>query len=135
MGIPLTVLRSFRSRILALVLGLVTLVLTATIVGTAVKARAEAQAQVGIQLRTAAETAREVLKFRGSQLATAVEELTSYYGFKEEGSSPHPATLHTATDNQRMRIATHLLIVLAPDGPPLASTGVLSPTTTADLQR
>ncbi len=73
----MTVLRSFRSRILALVLGLVTMVLTAAIVGIAVKARAAAQAQVGIQLRSAAVTAREVLKFRGSQLATAVEVLTS----------------------------------------------------------
>ena len=133
MGIPLTVLRSFRSRILALVLGLVTLVLTAAIVGIAVKARAEAEAQVGIQLRTAAETAREVLKFRGSQLATAVEVLTSDYGFKEAVSSADAATLLSAAENQRMLIATNLLLVLALDGHPLASTSVLSPTTTADL--
>jgi diguanylate cyclase (GGDEF)-like protein len=135
MGIPLTVLRSFRSRILALVLGLVTMVLTAAIVGIAVKARAAAQAQVGIQLRTAAETAREVLKFRGSQLATAVEVLTSDYGFKEAVSSADAATLLSAAENQRMRIDANLVIVLAPDGQPLASTGVLSPTTTADLRR
>jgi diguanylate cyclase (GGDEF)-like protein len=135
MGIPLTILRSFRGRILALVLGLVTLVLTAAIVGIAVKARAEAQAQVGIQLKTAAETAREILKFRGSQLATAVEALTSDYGFKEAVSSADSATLLSAAENQRMRIDANLVIVLAPDGNPLASTGLLSPTTTADLQR
>src|ERR1700689_194126 len=52
MGIPLTVLRSFRSRILALGLELVTLVLTAAIVGIAVKARAEVQRQAGVQLQT-----------------------------------------------------------------------------------
>src|SRR5579862_6778868 len=135
MGIPLTVLRSFRSRILALVLGLVTLVLTAAIVGIAVKARAEAEAQVGVQLQTAAGTAREILKFRGSQLATAVEVLTSDFGFKEAVSSADAPTLLSAAENQRMRIDAHLVIVLAPDGRPLASTSVLSPTTTADLKR
>jgi diguanylate cyclase (GGDEF)-like protein len=134
MGLPLTVLRSFRSRILALVLGLVTLVLTAAIVGIAVKARAAAEAQVGIQLRTAADTAGEVLKFRGSQLATAVQALTSDYGFKEAVSSADAATLLSAAENQRTRVDANLVIVLAPDGHPLASTGVLSPRTTADLR-
>jgi diguanylate cyclase (GGDEF)-like protein len=118
-----------------LVLGLVTLVLTAAIVGIAVKARAEAEAQVGIQLRTAAQTAREVLKFRGSQLTTAVEVLTSDYGFKEAVSSADAPTLLSAAENQRMRIDANLVIVLAPDGHPLASTATLSPTTSADLRR
>ena len=58
MGMPLTILRSFRSRILALVLGLVTVVLTAAICAIALKARAEVERQVGIQLYTAADTAR-----------------------------------------------------------------------------
>jgi len=135
MGIPLTVLRSLRSRILALVLGLITLVLTAAIVGIAVKARAEAEAQVGVQLRTAADTAREVLKFRGSQLATAVEILTSDYGFKEAVSSADAPTLLSAVENQRMRIDANLIIVLGTDGQLLASTAALSPSTTVDLKR
>jgi hypothetical protein len=75
MGISLNLLRSFRSRILALVLGLVTWVLTAAVVGIAVKARTEVERQAGMQLQTAADTAREVLKFRGSQLATAVARM------------------------------------------------------------
>jgi hypothetical protein len=79
---PLTILRSFRSRILALVLGLVTVVLTAAICAIALKARAEVERQVGIQLHTAADTAREALRSRGTLLASAVEVLTSDFGFR-----------------------------------------------------
>ena len=135
MGIPLSVLRSFRSRILALVLGLVTLVLTAAIVGIAVKARAEVQRQADVQLQTAAGTAREVLKFRGSQLATAVEVLTSDFGFKEAVSSADAPTLLSAVENQRNRIGANLVIVLTPEGRPVASApGTLSAATEKDLR-
>jgi hypothetical protein len=53
----LTILRSLRVRILALVLGLIALLLTAAIVGTALEARAEVEGQVGVELRSAADTA------------------------------------------------------------------------------
>jgi diguanylate cyclase (GGDEF)-like protein len=135
MGMPLTVLSSFRSRILALVLGLVTLVLTAAIVGIAVKARAEVERQVGVQLQTAADTAREVLRFRGSQLTTAVEALSSDFGFKEAVSIQDAPTLQSAIENQRARIDANLVIVLSTDGRPLASTGgSVSANTAADLK-
>ena len=135
MGIPLTVLRSFRSRLLALVLGLVTLVLTAAIVGIAVRARAEVQRQAGVQLQTAAGTAREVLKFRGSQLANAVEVLTSDFGFKEAVASADAPTLLSAVENQRDRIGANLVIVLTPEGRPVASTlGSTSAETGKDLR-
>src|SRR5580704_9442716 len=87
MGISLNMLNSLRGRILALVLGLVTLVLAAAVVGIAVTERAETERQVGIQLQVAADTAREVLRFRGSQLTTAVEVLTSDFGFREAVAS------------------------------------------------
>ena len=61
--------------------------------------------------------------------------LTSDFGFKEAVSSADAPTLLSAVENQRMRIGANLVIVLAPDGHPLASTlGALSPATTADLQ-
>jgi diguanylate cyclase len=135
MGMPLTILRSFRGRILALVLGLVTLVLTAAIVAIAVKARAEVERQVGIQLHTAADTAREVLRFRGTRLAVAVEVLTADFGFKEAVSSADAPTLLSAVENQRTRINADLVIVLTPDGRPVASTlGTLSAKTRDDLR-
>jgi len=119
MGMSLTVLRSFRIRILALVLGLVTLVLTATIGAIAVKAHAEVKRQVGVQLRTAADTTREALKFRGSRLASAVDVLTTDFGFREAVSSMDEPTMLSAIENQRTRINADLVIVLNPDGRPL----------------
>jgi diguanylate cyclase (GGDEF)-like protein len=136
MSIPLTPFKSLRGRILALVLGLVTLVLTAAIVGIAVKARAETQRQVGLQLESAAETAREVLRFRGSQLTTAVEALSSDFGFREAVSSKDAPTLQSAIDNQRQRIDADLVMVLSPAGHPVASTGgAVSAATESDLMQ
>jgi diguanylate cyclase (GGDEF)-like protein len=135
MDLPFEILRSFRSRILALVLGLVTLVLTATIVAIAVKARAEVEQQARIQLTTAADTAREALRFRGTRLAIAVEVLTADFGFKEAVSSADAPTLLSAVENQRSRIDADLVIVLNTDGHLVASTlGPLSPMTEADLK-
>jgi diguanylate cyclase (GGDEF)-like protein len=132
---PLTILRSFRSRILALVLGLVTVVLTAAICAIALKARAEVERQVGIQLHTAADTAREALRSRGTLLASAVEVLTSDFGFREAVSSADAPTLLSAIENQRARISADLVIVLDPDGHPVASTlGALSAKTKNDLK-
>ncbi|HEY3850526.1 MAG TPA: EAL domain-containing protein [Steroidobacteraceae bacterium] len=122
MAISLTILNSLRGRILALVLGLVILVLTAAIVGIAVTERAETERQVGAQLQTAADTARELLRFRGSQLTTAVEVLTSDFGFREAVSSADAATLTSAIENQQRRINADLVIVLSINGRPLAST-------------
>jgi diguanylate cyclase (GGDEF)-like protein len=133
---PFTPLRSFRSRILALVVGLITLVLTAAIVGIAVKARAEVNREVGAELKSAAGTAREVLRFRGSQLTTGVEALTSDFGYREAVSSRDAATLKSALDNQRERIDADLVIALSPEGTPLASSGgTVSATTRGDLRQ
>lgn len=132
---PFAVLRSFRGRILALVLGLVTLVLTATICAIAVKARAEVERQAGIQLHTAADTAQEALRFRGTRLAIAVEVLTADFGFKEAVASADGPTLLSAVENQRTRISADLVIVLNPAGHPVASTlGTLSAKTESDLR-
>jgi len=135
MGMPLTILRSFRSRILALVLGLVTVVLTAAICAIALKARAEVERQVGVQLHAAADAAREALRSRGTRLASAVEVLTSDFGFREAVSSGDAPTLLSAVENQRARIGADLVIVLNPDGHPVASTlGALSGKTENDLK-
>jgi diguanylate cyclase (GGDEF)-like protein len=101
---------------------LVILVLTAAIVGIAVTERSETERQVGAQLQTAAETAREVLRFRGSQLTTAVEVLTSDFGFREAVSIADAPTLASAVANQQRRINADLVIVLSTSGRLLAST-------------
>lgn len=131
---PLPLLNSFRSRILALVLGLVTLVLAAMSIAIAVKARAEAERQMSVQLRTAADTAREALRFRGNRLASAVDVLTTDFGFREAVASADKPTLLSAVENQRARINADILIVLSPDGQTIASTLALSAKTERDFR-
>ena len=89
-------LHSFRSRILALVLGLVTVMLCATLIAVMLRTRAEVKQQAARQLRSAADTAREMLRFRGDQLSSAAEVLTSDFGFKEAVASADTATLYSS---------------------------------------
>jgi diguanylate cyclase len=135
MGISVPILSSLRTRILALVLGLVTLVVVAMAAAIAVKARAEVERQVAVQLRSAADTAREALKFRGGRLTGAVELLTTDFGFREAVASGDKPTLLSAVENQRARINADLVIVLSEDGRPIVSTlGALSAKTENDLR-
>jgi diguanylate cyclase (GGDEF)-like protein len=135
MGISVPILRSLRTRILALVLGLVTLVVAAMAIAIAVKARAEVERQVAVQLRSAADTAREVLKFRGGRLTGAVELLTKDFGFREAVASGDKPTLLSAIENQRARINADLVIVLSQEGRPVVNThGALTAKTENDLQ-
>jgi diguanylate cyclase len=124
-----------RTRILALVLGLVILVVAAMAIAIAVKARAEVERQVAVQLRSAADTAREVLKFRGGRLTGAVELLTEDFGFREAVASGDKPTLLSAIENQRARMNADLVIVLSQEGRPVISTlGALTVKTENDLQ-
>jgi diguanylate cyclase len=116
------------------VLGLVTLVLTVMSIAIAVKARAEAERQASVQLRTASDTAREALRFRGNRLAGAVDVLTTDFGFREAVASADRPTLLSAVENQRARINADLLIVFSPDGRTIASTLALSAKSEKDLQ-
>jgi diguanylate cyclase (GGDEF)-like protein len=135
MRVPLVLFRSFRSRILALVLGLVTAVLLATVTAVVLKARDAVNREAATQLQTAAETARQVLTFRGNQLASAAEVLTSDFGFKEAVASGDNATLLSAMGNHRNRIGADVVIVLDRNGGLVASTvSGLSANTLADLE-
>ena len=61
--------------------------------------------------------------------------LTTDFGFREAVSSGDAPTLLSAVQNQRARIDADLLIVLTPDGQPLASSlGTLSVQTENDLK-
>jgi diguanylate cyclase (GGDEF)-like protein len=134
MRLPL-ILQSFRFRILALVLGLVTVVVVGTIAAVVVKAHAEVERQAASQLQTAAGTAREVLKFRGEQLSSAVEVLTSDFGFKEAVASKDLPTLRSAMDSYRGRIGADVLIVMDSEGHLAASArGTVAEYTLKDLR-
>jgi len=116
-------MRSFRARILALVLGMIIVVLAATVVSVVLKARAAVEREASDQLRAASITAREVLRFRGNQLSNAAEVLSADFGFKEAIANGDTPTLASALASDRRRVGADLLIALDPAGRPLASTG------------
>ena len=80
-------MQSFRTRILALVLGLVTVTVVATVGAVVIKAREAAGERAAEQLRAGAKLAREVLRFRGAQLNGAVRVLAADFGFREAVAS------------------------------------------------
>jgi diguanylate cyclase len=117
-------MRSFRTRILALVLGLVTVALAATVVAVVAKAREEVRGRAALELRSAADTTRQALKFRGSQLADAAEVLTSDFGFKEAVASGDRDTARSAIENHGARIGADLVILLDTEGGLVAATAM-----------
>jgi diguanylate cyclase (GGDEF)-like protein len=117
------------------VLGLVTIVLSATLIAVVLRARAEVEHQAALQLRSAADTAREMLQFRGNQLTSAAEVLMADFGLKEAVASGDTPTLLSAINNHRTRIGADAFIVMDTNGHLLASTlGTLSAGTRSDLQ-
>lgn len=115
-------MNSFRTRILALVLGLVTVTLVATVGAVVVKARQAARERAAEQLRAGAEVAREVLRFRGAQLNGAVRVLAADFGFREAVASGDTPTILSAIENHGSRIGAGLVVIMDVDGNVTTST-------------
>ena len=109
-------MQSFRTRILALVLGLVTVTLLATVGAVVIKARQEVRERAAEQLRAGAEIAREVLRFRGAQLNGAVRVLAADFGFREAVASADTPTILSAIENHGSRIGAGLVVLMDLDG-------------------
>ena len=114
-------MKSFRSRILVLVLALVIAPLGATIYAIARKADDAAIAQATTELRAGATVARESLNFHGQQLALAARVLAADFGFKEAIASGDHDTLASALANHSARLHADLLVAFDLDGQLLAS--------------
>ncbi|MES1195911.1 MAG: EAL domain-containing protein, partial [Steroidobacter sp.] len=102
-------MRSFRSRILVLVLALVIAPLVATIYALTRKADDAATSQATTELRAAATVARESLKFHGQQLSQAAQVLTADYAFKEAIAAGDHNTILSVLDNHGARLHADLL--------------------------
>src|SRR5512141_344880 len=115
-------MQSFRTRILALVLGLVTVTLVATVGAVVIKARQEVRERAAEQLRAGAAIAREVLRFRAAQLNGAVRVLAADFGFREAVASADTPTILSAIENHGSRIGAGLVVLMDTDGNVVAST-------------
>ena len=120
-------MQSFRTRILALVLGLVTVTMASTVGAVVLKARSEARALADERLHAGAEIARELLRFRVAQLNGAVRVLASDFGFREAVASGDAPTILSAIENHASRIGAGLVVIMGTDARVVASTARLSP--------
>lgn len=115
-------MKSFRFRLLLLVLGLVVVPLGATIYAMARKAQTAAESQAATELQAGAAVARATLAFHGEQLSLALRVLTADFGFKEAIASADRDTLLSALENHGARIHADLATAFDMDGKLLANT-------------
>ena len=117
-------MRSFRNRILVLIVGLVVGTQIVTLVSVSARFGEVARARAAEQLDAAASIVGQLMEVRTGQLTNAVRVLAGDFGFREAVASADRATIVSAMENQADRIHAGVAVVLDPDGAVLASFGV-----------
>ena len=115
-------MRSFRKRLLVLIIGLVIVTQTVTLAAVLASTRRTVEARSFEQLRAGAGLAEQLVRFRSGQLANAVAVLAADFGFREAVASGHVPTILSAARNNAQRIGADLVLVLDTRGAVLAST-------------
>ena len=92
-------MRTFRSRILLILLGLVIATQLATVSAFVIQTNREAQEHARDQLRSAGRVLDTLLQSRARQLRDGVRVLASDYGFKEAATLNDNATVLSALEN------------------------------------
>ena len=115
-------MRSFRKRLLVLLIGLVIVTQTVTLAAVLASTRRTVEARSWEQLRSGAALAEQLVRFRAGQLANGVAVLAADFGFREAVASGHVPTILSAARNNAQRIGADLVLVLDTHGHVLAST-------------
>ena len=115
-------MRSFRKRLLVLLIGLVIVTQTVTLAAVLASTRRTVEARSWDQLRSGAALAEQLVRFRAGQLANGVAVLAADFGFREAVASGHVPTILSAARNNAQRIGADLVLVLDTHGQVLAST-------------
>ena len=115
-------MRSFRKRLLVLIIGLVIVTQTVTLAAVLASTRRTVEARSWEQLRSGAGIADQLVRFRAGQLANGVAVLAADFGFREAVASGHVPTILSAARNNAQRIGADLVLVLDTRGQVLAST-------------
>jgi hypothetical protein len=115
-------MRSFRKRLLVLIIGLVIVTQTVTLAAVLASTRRTVEARSWEQLRSGAGIADQLVRFRAGQLANGVAVLAADFGFREAVASGHVPTILSAARNNAQRIGADLVLVLDTHGQVLAST-------------
>jgi diguanylate cyclase (GGDEF)-like protein len=115
-------MRTFRKRLLVLIIGLIVVTQTVTLAAVLASTRRTVEARAWEQLRSGAALADQLVRFRAGQLANGVTVLAADFGFREAVASGHVPTILSAADNNAQRLGANLVVVMDTHGRVLAST-------------
>jgi diguanylate cyclase (GGDEF)-like protein len=114
--------RSFKNRLLILIVGLIGLAQSATLLLALGYVHRDVYHTADQDLHSEQSVLRRQLQLRDERMAATAEVLISDFGFKEAVASADSATIRSALANQLNRIGATLAAVYGPDGRLLAST-------------
>jgi diguanylate cyclase (GGDEF)-like protein len=135
LGIRAPAFRSFKNRLLILIVGLIGLAQSATLLLALGYVHRDAYHTADQQLHTAQSVLQRQLQLREVRMTSTAEVLISDFGFKEAVASADAATIRSALTNQLNRLGAIVAVVYAPDGRVIATTGAApSPAMTAVLR-
>jgi len=128
-------MRSFRNRLLALIIGLVVLTQTVTLIAVLARTAGDVQARAEEQLRSGGSVVQQLIRFRASELAAAVSVLSSDFGLREAVASGDAVTMLSAARNHAARIGADLVLLTDAQGNVLASSPRILSAADAQLLR
>jgi diguanylate cyclase (GGDEF)-like protein len=120
-------MRSFRNRLLILLIGLVVGAQSVTLFTALARTSATERQRADEQLVAGGQVAAELIRYRQRQLASAVSVLAADFGIREAVASSDRATVASALGNHAARIGANLTLAIDLDGGIIA-TGEGSPT-------
>lgn len=115
-------MRSFRKRLLVLIIGLVIVTQTVTLAAVLASTAHNVEARAAEQLRSGGTFVQQLIRFRAGQLATGVGVLAADFGFREAVASGDVPTILSAAGNNAQRIGADIVLVLDTQGQLIAST-------------
>jgi len=114
-------MRSFRNRLLALIIGLAALTQTVTLIAVLARTRDDVGARAEEQLRSGGSVVQQLIRFRANELGGAVAVLAADFGLHEAVASGDGATMLSAARNHAGRIGADLVLLTDAQGGVLAS--------------
>jgi len=114
-------MRSFRNRLLALIIGLAVLTQTVTLIAVLARTADNVRARAEEQLRSGGSVAQQLIQFRANELGAAVAVLAADFGLHAAVANGDGATMLSAARNHAARIGADLMLLTDAQGNVLTS--------------
>ncbi len=109
-------MRTYRNRLLVLIIGLVVVGQTVTLLAVLARTSDAVEVRAAEELLAGATVAKRLIDFRAQQLSNAVGVLAADFGLREAVATADAPTILSAAANHGRRIGADLLLVLDNDG-------------------